>query len=103
MGKCLVPQRDGLRQKMRWFAAVVTAGIVSSAPAAAGPPYFSDDPVPTDTEHFEIYAFANGTVADAGSSGEAGIDFNYGALAPQWNHIPTRFFDGFRAGIAFVF
>jgi hypothetical protein len=78
-GKCLLPQRDALRQKMRWFAAVMTAGITSSAPAAAGPPYFSDDPVPTDTQHFEIYTFANGTVADAGSSGEAGIDFNYGA------------------------
>jgi hypothetical protein len=31
------------------------------------------------------------------------IDFNYGALSPEWNHIPTRFFDGFRAGIGFVF
>lgn len=31
------------------------------------------------------------------------IDFNYGALAPEWNHIPTRFFDGFRAGIGFIF
>jgi hypothetical protein len=31
------------------------------------------------------------------------IDFNYGAIAPEWNHIPTRFFDGFRAGIAFIF
>jgi len=31
------------------------------------------------------------------------IDFNYGSLSPEWNHIPTRFFDGFRAGIGFVF
>jgi len=31
------------------------------------------------------------------------IDFNYGSLAPEWNHIPTRYFDGFRAGIGFVF
>jgi hypothetical protein len=31
------------------------------------------------------------------------VDFNYGALAPEWNHIPFRFFDGFRAGIGFVF
>jgi hypothetical protein len=31
------------------------------------------------------------------------IDFNYGALAPRWNNIPTRFFDGFRFGVGFVF
>src|ERR1700722_9704527 len=48
-------------------------------PAVAGPPFMSDDPVPTDTGHFEIYTFDNGTNARAGTTGEAGIDFNYGA------------------------
>jgi Putative MetA-pathway of phenol degradation len=48
-------------------------------PALAGPPYVSDDPEPTDFKHFEIYAFSNGTTARAGTSGEAGVDFNYGA------------------------
>jgi len=47
-------------------------------PALAGPPYLSDDPEPTDYEHFEIYTFGLGTRADAGWAGETGIDFNYG-------------------------
>jgi hypothetical protein len=48
-------------------------------PAWAGPPYLSDDPEPTDYKHFEIYTFNNGTATRDGTSGEAGIDFNYGA------------------------
>lgn len=53
--------------------------IMLGRPAFAGPPYISDDPQPTDTHHFEIYTFSNGTTARSGSSGEMGIDFNYGA------------------------
>jgi hypothetical protein len=44
----------------------------------AGPPYLSDDPEPTDYQHFEIYAFSNGMATQNGTNGEAGIDFNYG-------------------------
>jgi hypothetical protein len=47
-------------------------------PALAGPPYLTDDPEPTDYRHFEIYTFTNGTATRDGSSGESGIDFNYG-------------------------
>jgi len=47
--------------------------------ALAGPPYISDDPEPTDYEHFEIYAFSGGSVSRDGDSSAAGIDFNYGA------------------------
>lgn len=45
----------------------------------AGPPYVADDPEPTDYKHFEIYTFNNGTTARDGTTGESGIDFNYGA------------------------
>ncbi len=48
--------------------------------ACAGPPYFSDDPEPTDYRHFEIYAFGNGTLTRDDNAGATGIDFNYGAL-----------------------
>ena len=48
-------------------------------PAVAGPPYVSDDPEPTNYSHFEIYTFNNGTAARDGTTGESGIDFNYGA------------------------
>jgi hypothetical protein len=47
--------------------------------AVAGPPYVSDDPEPTDYQHFEIYTFNSGTTTRGGASGESGIDFNYGA------------------------
>ncbi len=49
-----------------------------AGPAFAGPPYLSDDPEPTDYRHYEIYAFSNGMTARDGTSGETGIDFNYG-------------------------
>jgi len=63
-----------LRHKLIVFA-------ISLMPTAAlcGPPYISDDPAPTDYEHFEIYAFSGGTVSQDGNGGAAGIDFNYGA------------------------
>jgi len=48
-------------------------------PALAGPPFVSDDPVPTDYKHFEIYAFTNGATNRDDTGGAAGIDFNYGA------------------------
>ena len=52
---------------------------VLSRIAAAGPPYVSDDPVPTDYGHYEIYLFASGSETSDGTSGAFGIDFNYGA------------------------
>lgn len=60
-----------------WLACAFLAALVG--PALAGPPYLSDDPEPTDYKHFEIYTFSNGTTARAGTDGEAGVDFNYGA------------------------
>jgi hypothetical protein len=47
-------------------------------PTLAGPPYLTDDPEPTDYQHFEIYTFTNGTATRDGTSGEGGIDLNYG-------------------------
>jgi hypothetical protein len=56
------------------FASVLGAVL----PALAGPPYLTDDPEPTDYQHFEIYTFSDGTATQDGISGEGGIDFNYG-------------------------
>lgn len=47
--------------------------------AVAGPPYVSDDPEPTDFQHYEIYLFAGSTETREGASRAAGLDFNYGA------------------------
>lgn len=62
----------------RWQI-VCAISMMLVGPALAGPPYVSDDPEPTDYQHFEIYSFNNGTATREGTSGEAGIDFNYGA------------------------
>ncbi|WP_426436958.1 transporter [Bradyrhizobium genosp. P] len=79
-------------------AAVLLALL--ARPASAGPPYVADDPEPTDTGHFEIYTFTNGTNMRAGTAGEAGIDFNYGA-APDLQltaTIPAGYADATEGG-----
>jgi hypothetical protein len=59
--------------------AIGTVALVAQAvPATAGPPYMTDDPEPTDYQHFEIYAFSQGMFARGDTSGQSGIDFNYG-------------------------
>ena len=46
---------------MRLGRALVRLVLAGAAgPAFAGPPYLTDDPVPTDTGHWEIYAFTAG-------------------------------------------
>ena len=59
------------------LAALAIAGLV--APAHAGPPYLTDDPVPTDTGHWEIYGFATGEGRYSALDADAGFDLNYGA------------------------
>lgn len=63
---------------MRRLAVSVATLALMSARALAGPPYVTDDPIPTDEGHYEIYAFTAGTETGDGTSGQAGIDFNYG-------------------------
>lgn len=51
-----------------------------STPALAGPPYATDDPVPTDYRSFEVYMYSEGTHTDGDTSGTlAGVEVNYGA------------------------
>ena len=50
----------------------------AAAPALAGPPLVTDDPVPTDRGHWEIYDFVAGVRADGATGGQAGVDLNYG-------------------------
>jgi hypothetical protein len=72
-----------IRRSALWVslprAGVALVLALLTHPALAGPPFVADDPEPTDTGHFEIYTFDNGTHTRAGTAGEAGIDFNYGA------------------------
>src|SRR5436190_3736907 len=51
-----------------------------SGGAVAGPPYFTDDPQPTDLKHWEIYAFGTRSGSDEGIEGATGLDINYGGF-----------------------
>ena len=76
----------------------------AAAPALAGPPYLTDDPVPTDTGHWEIYAFGSGEGRKSNLDADAGVDLNYGAvkgvqltatLPLSFSHTPL---EGWRSG-----
>jgi hypothetical protein len=56
------------------------AFLGAASPAFAGPPYLTDDPVPTDTGHWEIYGFATGEGEHSTFDGEGGFDLNYGPV-----------------------
>ena len=62
----------------RALAALALGGAAS--PALAGPPYLTDDPIPTDTGHWEIYAFAGGEGFGSALDAGAGTDLNYGPV-----------------------
>lgn len=78
--------------------------ILAATPAAAGPPFLTDDPEPTETGHWEIYAPAfDGGGKGTNFEGAAGAEFNYGA-APNVQvtvGLPVAYqhsADGFRSG-----
>lgn len=64
--------------KLRMTLAAVFAS--GASPAFAGPPYLTDDPVPTDVRHWEIFAFAAGGGHASQFDGNVGFDINYGVL-----------------------
>lgn len=66
---------------MSWVRRVAALSLAgAAAPVFAGPPYLTDDPVPTDTGHWEIYAFTAGEGHGSTLEGDAGLDLNYGPL-----------------------
>jgi hypothetical protein len=64
--------------KVRLAAALMVAS--AATPAFAGPPYLTDDPIPTDTGHWEIYAFSAGEGQRSSLDDESGFDLNYGPV-----------------------
>lgn len=86
----------------RGLAAAIA--VAFATPAFAGPPYLTDDPVPTDLGHWEIYAFTAGEGFGSSVDDDAGLDLNYGAvknvqltetLPVSFAHEPDR---GWRSG-----
>jgi hypothetical protein len=88
-----------------WRLRVAALALVgTAAPALAGPPYLTDDPVPTETGHWEIYAFTAGEGHDSIIDADAGLDLNYGpvediqltaTLPLSFSHAPL---EGWRSG-----
>jgi hypothetical protein len=70
-----------LRYYRRMITRRLAACVLLFLPAlvCAGPPYVTDDPEPTDSRHYEIYLFGQGSGGRSGASSAYGIDFNYGA------------------------
>lgn len=62
----------------RLVAALAAAGVATAA--YAGPPYLTDDPVPTDTGHWEIYGFTAGEGRGSDFDDDLGFDLNYGPV-----------------------
>ena len=84
--------------------AAALAIACAAAPAPAGPPYLTDDPVPTDTGHWEIYAFGTGEGHRSMLDADAGFGLNYGpvegvqltaTLPLSFSHDPV---EGWQAG-----
>jgi hypothetical protein len=59
---------------------VAALALAVAAPALAGPPYLTDDPAPTDTGHWEIYAFGTGEGRHSTLDADTGLDLNYGPV-----------------------
>lgn len=84
------------------MVALALAGTAAST--LAGPPYLTDDPVPTDTGHWEIYSFAAGEGRRSTLDADGGLDLNYGpvkgiqltaTLPLSLSHVPA---EGWRSG-----
>jgi hypothetical protein len=61
---------------------------LAASPAAAGPPYLTDDPVPVELGHWEIYGFTQGSLVDHQASfALPATEINYGALPELQLHV----------------
>jgi hypothetical protein len=62
--------------------------LLMVSPAWAGPPFVTDDPVPVEHGHWEIYGFSSAIRARDGAGGTLfGLDMNYGAAANLHLHM----------------
>jgi len=69
-------------------AILLLACVFASGACLAGPPFFTDDPVPVELGHWETNNYASGTVAKGAFAGVSpGVDANYGALANVQLHL----------------
>jgi hypothetical protein len=61
---------------------------MSSGPGLAGPPFRTDDPVPVDYQHYELYTFSAGSHMSGDTSGVGPAwEFNYGLIPNGQFHL----------------
>jgi hypothetical protein len=73
---------------MKMALLVVILWFIQAATVIAGPPFRTDDPVPVEHCHGEIYLFSNGTHETGGTSGLGpAVEFNYGPLPDTMLHL----------------
>ena len=66
---------------MRLAAWLLAFGLAGAAtPAFAGPPFLTDDPVPTDKGRWEVYAFTAGEGRRSTLDEDVGLDLNFGPV-----------------------
>lgn len=76
------------------YAPIAAALILASAsaPAFAGPPFFTDDPAPVDFKHSEFYVFSTyDKTPDGKELAIPAFEYNYGALPDMQLHLMVPF------------
>ncbi len=64
------------------------AALLAPWPCLAGPPYLTDDPVPVDYGHWEVYGFSIGTIAKGATYAlQPATEVNYGLLPNVQVHV----------------
>ena len=67
---------------------VLILALLGADRARAGPPFLTDDPIPVDYRHWEVYGFSAATFAGAGGAGLApSIEVNYGGAPNLQLHV----------------
>ena len=73
---------------LRRVAGAAACFAASVAGAHAGPPFRTDDPVPVDYQHWEVYGFSTATHVEGDTSGTLpGVELNYGVLPDVQLHL----------------
>jgi hypothetical protein len=73
---------------VRKVVLAVILGFIPATSTFAGPPFRTDDPIPVDFHHGELYLFSTGTRDADGTSGVGpAVEFNYGILADTQFHL----------------
>ncbi len=74
------------------ITAIIALLLTASRAAWAGPPFMTDDPVPVDYGHWEVYGFSAGARGSSDTSGLGpSMEVNYGALPNLQLHIAAGF------------